>query len=102
MRGRLVEDEQSRPLRERAGKHDALALPARKAIEGLSGKRLHPGERHRLAGNLEIVPALEEAARRVGEPTHQHELFDGVRKALRHVLGHDGDLPGNRRPSEPL
>ena len=101
MGGGFVEHEETRALGERAREHHPLALASGQAIQRLAGERLDPRERHRLAGDLEVFPALEEAARGVRETTHEDELLDRVRKGVRDVLGHDGDLPGDRSPPKP-
>ena len=56
---RLVEQQNFGILRERAGKHDALALASAKLVESLAGERCSIGQQHRLMGPFQISSTVE-------------------------------------------
>src|SRR6185369_12873010 len=76
-RGRLVEEDGVRLLRERAREQDALALPRRQLGDRTLGERLRVREGERAARDLEVVDALDTEEPEARRAPHEDDLKDG-------------------------
>ena len=94
VRRRLVEEENSRLLRERARDHDPLPLATRELVHTPAREAEDAGLGHHALGNRDVPRAFERKRRMMRGPAHQHHLGDGVGKRHRRVLGHDRDEAG--------
>ncbi len=97
----FVENQEARFLGKSPGQNRALTLAAAQTLERDGGQVQHPGRRHGLTGDREILRAFEEAARSMRVAPHQDELLDAVRERRR-LLGHHGHLPRQLPASQSL
>src|SRR5207237_559799 len=92
-RGRLVEEESRRALRDGAREDDALALAARERQEGPIPERERAREREALLGSLHVLGALEKEAAPEQMPAHERDLEAGHVERDSRLLGHEGGEP---------
>jgi hypothetical protein len=94
----FVEDQQARLLRERAGKHDALALPVAQFAQLTADERLRIDGFDRPPDNVVIERRQSTAPIRMRMAPDRHDLVNG-REAGGWTFGEDdthcsGELPG--------
>ena len=91
--GRLVEQQQLRALRQRAGNHDALPFAAAERAERASFERRGAGRVERAPGDGEILRPFERERAEVRKAAHQDDVEDGEVEGRVGFLRHDGDSP---------
>ena len=100
-RGRFVQDQQRRLLRERAGEKDALALSARKLGDRTIGEIQRVDFLERRVRALQIVRSLQGPEAEVGRAPHQGNLAGGEGEIVRRILGQERDPAGAVAAREP-
>ena len=92
--GRLVEDQESRVLRESAGEEDALPLAAGELRHRPIGEVQRVRLRQRGFGERAISRRLQRPEAQVWSAAHQRHFARGERQVGRLVLGEEGDPAG--------
>jgi hypothetical protein len=105
MARRLVQEEHSRLLGERAREQRALALSARERVDEVVAQLEDAGEAHRLPGPREVRRTLEEPPLAPREAPHEDQLLHAHRERELLLLGNDRNIPGQveagHRPERP-
>ena len=95
VRRRLVEDEQTRRLRQRPSDHHALLFPARQRVERAIGQRRDAHTRKRRRDDLKILARISLEQSLVGPASHQHHLANRKRRFAQTFLQDDAHLAGD-------
>ncbi len=108
VRGRLVEEEDVRPLDEGASQRDPPLLTARERVDGPIGDTAQIARAHRLVDRRAILGRLDHPSALVRRASHRDDLADAKPERDLRVLVHDREArrdfaapeAGERHPTE--
>ena len=92
VRGRFVEEQDLRFLRERPGDEHPLPLAAADLVDGRSREMCDVCKVHGAVADLPVPGGLGGESPDVGVPPHHDDVAHGVIEPDRDILRHDGDL----------